>query len=85
MAATARQFNPEERASYLAWKFGSTLDWASLLLTELNYPVEQNRWFVDAVQGLCKGKESRIAHGTLCKRAQRFKSVSEKSPSVRVS
>lgn len=67
-----RMFTPEERASYLGWRYGSTLDWNSLILAEIGYPAE-NRWFVDAVQGICKGKECRIAHSTLAKRAQRFK------------
>jgi hypothetical protein len=74
--ATARKefkpFSPEERASFLAYRFGSTLDWANKILVELKYPFEL-RWFVDAVQGICKGKEMRIAHATLATRAQRFK------------
>ncbi len=69
-------YTAEERASFRAWRFGSTLDWCSLLLTEINYPVEL-RWFVDGVQGLCKGKEMRIAHSTLAKRAQRFKNKAQ--------
>jgi hypothetical protein len=75
-------YTPEERASFRAWRFGSTLDWASLLLAEINYPVEL-RWFVDAVQGLCKGKEMRIAHSTLAKRAQRFKNKPQASDLTR--
>lgn len=75
-------FSPEERASFRAWRFGSTLDWCSLLLVEINYPVEL-RWFVDAVQGLCKGKEMRIAHSTLAKRAQRFKNKPQASELTR--
>ncbi len=75
-------YTPEERASFRAWRFGSTLDWASLLLAEINYPVEL-RWFVDAVQGLCKGKEMRIAHSTLAKRAQRFKNKTQASDLTR--
>jgi hypothetical protein len=66
-------FTPEQRASFLAYRFGSTLDWSSRILVEINYPVEELRWFVDAVQGICKGKEQRIAHATLAIRAQRFK------------
>jgi hypothetical protein len=66
-------FTPEERASYAAWRFGSTLDWCTAILVEIGYPVAELRWFVDAVQGICKGKEARIAHGVLVKRAQRFK------------
>jgi hypothetical protein len=75
--ASARIFSAEEKASYRAWMFGSTLDWTSMILVELRYPVEELRWFVDAVQGLCKGKEARIAHSTLAKRAQRFKNQSQ--------
>jgi hypothetical protein len=75
-------YTDEERASFRAWRFGSTLDWASLLLTEINYPVEL-RWFVDAVQGLCKGREMRIAHSTLAKRAQRFKNKPQASDLTR--
>jgi hypothetical protein len=66
-------YSPEERAGYLAWKHGSTLDWSTKILVALNYPIAELRWFVDAVQGICKGKEARIAHSTLAKRAQRFK------------
>jgi hypothetical protein len=72
-----RPFTPEERSSFLCWKFGSTLDWCSQILVALNYPIEELRWFVDAVQGLCKGKEMRIAHSTLAKRAMRFKNKSQ--------
>ena len=43
MATPERQFSPEERASFLGWRFGSTLDWASVILTEIGYPVEENR------------------------------------------
>jgi hypothetical protein len=68
-----RTFSPEERAGYLGWKFGGTLDWCSLILCERDYPIAELRWFVDAVQGLCKGREMRIAHSTLAKRAGRFK------------
>jgi hypothetical protein len=75
-------YTPEERASFRAWRFGSTLDWCSLLLTEINYPVEL-RWFVDGVQGLCKGKEMRIAHSTLARRAQRFKNKAQASELTR--
>jgi hypothetical protein len=67
-----RVFTPAERASFLSWRFGPTLDWRNALLTEIGYPLELY-WFVDAIQGLCKGKELRIAHSTLAKRAQRFK------------
>ncbi len=70
-------FTPEERASFLAYRFGSTLDWSSRILVEINYPVEEIRWFVDAVQGICKGKEQRIAHATLAIRAQRFKNPAQ--------
>ena len=70
-------FTPEERASFLAHRFGSTLDWSSQILVEINYPVEEARWFVDAVQGICKGKDRRIAHATLATRAQRFKNPSQ--------
>ncbi len=70
-------FTPEERASFLAYRFGSTLDWSSRILVEINYPAEELRWFVDAVQGICKGKERRIAHATIATRAQRFKNPSQ--------
>jgi hypothetical protein len=70
-------FTPEERASFLAYRFGSTLDWSSRILVEINYPVEELRWFVDAVQGICRGKEQRIAHATLATRAQRFKNPAQ--------
>jgi hypothetical protein len=75
--STFKQFTPEERASYRAHLFGSTLDWSSRILVETNYPVEELRWFVDAVQGICKGKERRIAHATIATRAQRFKNPSQ--------
>ncbi len=75
--STFKQFTPEERASFLAYRFGSTLDWSSRILVEVNYPVEELRWFVDAVQGVCKAKERRIAHATLATRAQRFKNPSQ--------
>lgn len=71
----SRPFSPEERASFLAWRFGSTLDWRNAILTELNYPLD-SYWFVDAVQGIagkCHNRSGRIAHGVLAKRAQRFK------------
>ncbi len=84
MSATApapkkdfKPFTPEERASFLAYRFGSTLDWSSRILGEINYPAEELRWFVDAVQGICKGKERRIAHATIATRAQRFKNPSQ--------
>jgi hypothetical protein len=70
-------FTPEQRSSFLAYRFGSTLDWSSRILVEINYPVEEIRWFVDAVQGVCKGKEQRIAHATLATRAQRFKNPAQ--------
>ncbi len=75
--ATFKPFTPEERCSFLSWRFGSTLDWSSRILVETNYPVEELRWFVDAVQGICKGKECRIAHSTLATRAQRFKNAAQ--------
>ena len=76
--APSRQvFTPEERCSFLSWRFGSTLDWSSRILVEINYPVEELRWFVDAVQGVCKGQERRIAHATLATRAARFKNTSQ--------
>ena len=71
-----KPFTPEERASFLAQRFGSTLEWSSKILVELKYPFEL-RWFVDAVQGICRGKEMRIAHATVATRAQRFKSASQ--------
>jgi putative DNA primase/helicase len=78
-----KRFSPEARASYLSWKFGGTLDWCSAILREINYPVAELRWFVDAVQGLCKGKEMRIAHSTLAKRAQRFTNKAQASDLAR--
>ncbi len=76
--APSRQvFTPEERCSFLSWRFGSTLDWSSRILVKINYPVEELRWFVDAVQGVCKGQERRIAHATLATRAARFKNTSQ--------
>jgi hypothetical protein len=69
-------FTAEERASFLAYRFGSTLEWSSRILVAINYPYDL-RWFVDAVQGVCKGKERRIAHATLATRAQRFKNASQ--------
>jgi hypothetical protein len=84
MSATApltrqefKPFTAEERASFLAYRFGSTLDWSTQILVGLSYPAEELRWFVDAVQGICKGKERRIAHATLATRAQRFKNPSQ--------
>jgi hypothetical protein len=74
---TFKQFTPEERASYRAHLFGSTLDWSSRILVEINFPAEEFRWFVDAVCGVCKGKERRIAHATLATRAQRFKNPAQ--------
>ncbi len=71
-----KPFTPEERASFLAYRFGSTLEWSSKILVAVNYPYDL-RWFVDAVQGVCKGKDRRIAHATLATRAQRFKNVSQ--------
>jgi hypothetical protein len=77
-SAPSRQvFTPEERCSFLSWRFGSTLDWSSRILVEINYPVEELRWFVDAVQGVCKGQERRIAHATLATRAARYKNPSQ--------
>ncbi len=78
-----RLFTPEERSSYMSWKFGGTLDWCNLMLCEINYPIAELRWFVDAVQGLCKGKEMRIAHSTIAKRAQRFKNKPQASELTR--
>jgi hypothetical protein len=72
-----KPFSPEERASFLAHRFGSQLDWASRILVEINYPVETARWFVDAVCGVCKGKPRRIAHATLATRAQRYRNPSQ--------
>jgi hypothetical protein len=74
---TFKQYTPEERASYRAHLFGSTLDWSSRILVEINFPAEEFRWFVDAVCGVCKGKERRIAHATLATRAQRFKNPAQ--------
>jgi hypothetical protein len=53
------------------------------MLCEINYPIAELRWFVDAVQGLCKGKEKRIAHSTIAKRAQRFKNKPQASELTR--
>lgn len=70
-------YTPEQRAAFLAGRFGSTTDWASRILVAINYPVEDLRWFVDAVVGVCKGKERRIAHATLATRARRYKNPSQ--------
>jgi hypothetical protein len=90
MATPERHFSPEERASFLGWRFGSTLDWASIILTEIGYPVEENRWFVDAVCGVYQRTKAHykdsgvpIPHGALAKRAQRFKNKSQASDLVR--
>ncbi len=72
-----KPFTPEERASFLSWRFGSTLDWTTSILRELGYPIAELRWFVDAVQGLCKGRVTRIAHSTLAKRAERFTNAAQ--------
>jgi hypothetical protein len=90
MATPERQFSPEERASFLGWRFGSTLDWASVILTEIGYPVEENRWFVDAVCGVYQRTKAHykdsgvpIPHGALAKRAQRFKNKAQASDLAR--
>ncbi len=67
-----KRYTPEQRASFLASRFGSQLDWSSRILVEIKYPVEELRWFVDAVMGICKGKDRRIAHATIATRAQRY-------------
>lgn len=85
-----KSFTPAERASFLAWRFGSTLDWASMILVALSYPVEQNRWFVDAVcavyqraKGHYKDGGVPISHSTLAKRARRFKNKAQASDLAR--
>jgi hypothetical protein len=85
-----KSFSPEERASFLAWRFGTTLDWASLILVAVGYPVEQNRWFVDAVCGICQRAKGHypdgavpISHSTLAKRARRFKNKAQASDLAR--
>jgi hypothetical protein len=90
MATPERQFSPEERASFLGWRFGSTLDWASVILTEIGYPVEENRWFVDAVCGVYQRSKAHykdsgvpIPHGALAKRAKKFKNKTQASELVR--
>lgn len=90
MADTTRQFSPEERASFLGWRYGSTLDWASLILTEIGYPVAENRWFVDAVCGIFQRTKAHypdagvpISHSTLAKRGQRFKNKAQASELAR--
>jgi hypothetical protein len=90
MATPERQFSPEERASFLGWRFGSTLDWASIILTEIGYPVEENRWFVDAVCGIYQRTKAHykdagvpIPHAALAKRAQKFKNKTQASELVR--
>ncbi len=82
-------FTPEERASYRGWRFGSTLDMASRILAEIAYPVEENRWFVDAVQGICQQLKKHypdrvpITHSALAKRAKRFKNKAQASDLAR--
>jgi hypothetical protein len=85
-----KPFSPEERASFLGWRFGSTLDWASLILAAIGYPVESLRWFVDAACGICQRTKGHykdggvpISHSTLAKRAQKFKNKSQASELVR--
>jgi hypothetical protein len=78
-----KTFTPEENASYRAWRFGSTLDWTTTILSELNYPIAENRWYVDSIQGICKGKEKRIAHSTLAKRAGKFINKSQSKELVK--
>jgi hypothetical protein len=80
---TNTPFSPEQRAAFRTWRFGSTLDWCSEILREINYPITELRWFVDGVQGLCKGKEMRIAHSVLAKRAGRFKNKPQASDLAR--
>jgi hypothetical protein len=81
---------PEELASCRAWRFGSTLDWASLILTEIDYPVEENRWFVDAACGIYQriklhydGAGVPITHSALAKRAGKFKNKAQASELAR--
>jgi hypothetical protein len=78
-----KPFSPEERASYRAWLFGSTLDWTTSILREVDYPISELKWFVDGVQALCKGKAMRIAHSTLAKRAQKFLNKSQSKELVK--
>jgi hypothetical protein len=86
MAERARKpFTPEETASYRGWLYGSTLDWASRILVAVGYPVAENRWYVDAVCGICQQLKKRfpdgvpISHSSLAKRAERFKSKAQAS------
>jgi hypothetical protein len=83
MSAQAKSFSPEERQSYRAWMFGTTLDWESLILAEIDYPAE-NRWYVAAVQGICqkappkiRGKGVPIARSLIAKRAGKFKNKAQ--------
>lgn len=85
MSREQKPFTPEERASYRGWRFGSTLDWSSRILVALDYPVTENRWYVDAVQGICQALKKRfpdgvpISHSSLAKRAERFKNKAQAS------
>jgi uncharacterized small protein (DUF1192 family) len=90
MSTPVKQFSPEERASFLGWRFGSTLDWASIILTEIDYPVEENRWFVDAVCGVYQRAKAHykdagvpISHSALAKRANRYKNKAQASDLAR--
>ncbi|MFL6332057.1 MAG: hypothetical protein ACJ754_01795 [Pyrinomonadaceae bacterium] len=91
MADTPRApLRPEQLASFRGWRFGATLDWASLILAAIDYPVEENRWFVDAVCGVYQriklhydGAGVPITHGALAKRAGRFKNKSQAAELVR--
>ncbi len=85
-----KPLTPEETASIRAWRYGGTLDWASLILSEIGYPVEENRWFVDAVCGVYqqikfhyKDAGVPITHGALAKRAKRFKNKAQASDLAR--
>jgi hypothetical protein len=90
MATDRPPLTPEQLASCRGWRFGSTLDWASLILAEIGYPVEENRWFVDAVCGIYQriklhydGEGVPITHGALAKRAGRFKNKAQASDLAR--
>jgi hypothetical protein len=85
-----KPFTPEERASFLGWRFGSTLDWASIILAEIGYPVEENRWFVDAACGIYQRTKHHypeqgvpISHSALAKRAGKFKNKAQASELAR--
>lgn len=68
-----RVYTPEERQSWLTWRFGSTLDWRNLILSELGFPGDLY-WLIDAIEGVAKGKPNvPISHAVLAKRVEKYK------------